>query len=206
MTERRRQCAKCPWRKDVDPYDIPNGYSRDKHAKLTSTVQPGFAGFGGMRVMACHESDVGAEKPCVGWMVNQLGDGNNLALRLAVIQGRIDGKVETVGDQHERLEDTVPRLGFAQIEHTGRTRHGVPHGTGYRFRAGSGTLRVGGVGPMDEQEKGAENAAELGEAAPEEPRPRPGLVKTRVGWGWARLHGGRLIDVNEEPESARRRG
>ena len=32
------QCAKCPWRVDVDPHEIPNGYSVDKHAALASTI------------------------------------------------------------------------------------------------------------------------------------------------------------------------
>lgn len=38
----RRQCKKCPWKVSTDPYDIPNGYCPDKHAKLSSTVaEPG---------------------------------------------------------------------------------------------------------------------------------------------------------------------
>jgi hypothetical protein len=44
----------------------------------------------------------------VGWLAHQLGPGNNIALRLAVMAGRIDGNVETVGPQHERFEDTLP--------------------------------------------------------------------------------------------------
>jgi len=42
-------------------------------------------------------------------LVNQIGDGGNLPLRLAVILGRIDANVETVGPQHETFEDTLPR-------------------------------------------------------------------------------------------------
>lgn len=30
----RSQCKKCPWRKDVDPYEIPDGYSRNLHCGL----------------------------------------------------------------------------------------------------------------------------------------------------------------------------
>ena len=61
-----------------------------------------------LRMMACHESAVGREMPCVGWLHQQLGVGNNLALRLAVMRGKVDGDVETVGPQHERFEDTLP--------------------------------------------------------------------------------------------------
>ena len=58
--------------------------------------------------MACHETPLGWELPCVGWLAYQLGPGNNLALRLAVIQGRVSADVETVGEQRERFEDTLP--------------------------------------------------------------------------------------------------
>jgi hypothetical protein len=108
----RRQCAKCPWKVGVDPRDIPGGYCETKHAGLAGTIAGG-AGqatpFTGLRIMACHETPLGAEKPCVGWLVNQLGVGNNLALRLRAATGDIDANVETDGEQHERFEDTLPR-------------------------------------------------------------------------------------------------
>lgn len=109
---KRKQCRKCPWRVDVDPNEIPNGYCPTKHAKLESTIaQPGQFSSGPLRVMACHETPVGKEVPCVGWLVHQLGPGNNFPLRLAVMGGRIDGNVETVGEQHATLEDTLPPVG-----------------------------------------------------------------------------------------------
>ncbi len=105
----RKQCAKCPWRVDVDPTEIPNGYSCDLHAKLENTIaEPGAFRPSGLRMMACHETRVGKELPCVGWLVNQLGPGNNIGVRIAVMTGKIDGNVEEVGDQHERFEDTLP--------------------------------------------------------------------------------------------------
>lgn len=106
----RRQCAKCPWKTSTDPYDIPNGYSRSMHAALDNTIaEPGRLVIGGpLRMMACHESPTGAELPCVGWLVHQLGRGNNLVLRLAVTRGQVDGDVEVVGEQHTRFEDTLP--------------------------------------------------------------------------------------------------
>lgn len=105
----RRQCKKCPWKVGVNPHDIPSGYCPTKHAALADTIaSPGALNLGGLRVMACHESSTGKEKPCVGWMVNQLGRGNNIVLRLAVCHGRIDGNVRAVGPQHECFEDTLP--------------------------------------------------------------------------------------------------
>lgn len=107
---RRRQCKKCPWKVGTDPHEIPNGYEVKKHRALCSTIaEPGAPPISDtLRLMACHESPVGRDLPCVGWLVHQLGAGNNLALRLAVIQGRVDADVETVGPQHERFEDTLP--------------------------------------------------------------------------------------------------
>lgn len=109
---RRKQCAKCPWKKSTNPHEIPNGYCVDKHEALKRTIaEEGdlSAVMGGvLRMMACHESKPGRDFPCVGWVANQIGEGNNIALRLQVLQGRVP-KPETVGDQHARFEDTLPK-------------------------------------------------------------------------------------------------
>ena len=107
----RKQCAKCPWKVTTDPHDIPDGYCVDKHKRLEDTIaEPGaLRASPVLRVMACHESTPRKELPCVGWLVHQIGAGNNIALRLAVFTKRIDANVETVGPQHERFEDTLPR-------------------------------------------------------------------------------------------------
>lgn len=108
----RRQCAKCPWKVTTDPRTIPGEYSEAAHENLTRTIaipgdlSPIFSKQ--MRVMACHEYAVGAELPCVGWLAHQLGPGNNLALRLAVFQGRISADFELDGEQHSSFEDTLP--------------------------------------------------------------------------------------------------
>lgn len=113
MTSPRRQCAKCPRKRSTNPDEIPGGYSRKRHAALKCTIaEPGTArGMidGGLQMMACHETPVGREQPCVGWLANQLGSGNNLALRLRVLTGRVDGNVELDGEQHETLEQTMAR-------------------------------------------------------------------------------------------------
>ena len=107
----RQQCAKCPWKVGTDPNEIPGEYSAEKHAALDKTIAtPGdLRTLGTLRMMACHETDAGRELPCVGWLVHQLGPGNNLGLRLRVMSGQVDGNVRTVGPQHERFGDTLPR-------------------------------------------------------------------------------------------------
>jgi len=108
---KRRQCKACPWKTSTRPErDIPGGYDADKHRDLKRTVRSGLESIAGpVRVMACHESAVGEELPCVGWLVNQIGPGNNIGLRLAIARGKIDAEVETVGPQHATLEKTLPR-------------------------------------------------------------------------------------------------
>jgi len=107
---KRKQCNKCPWRVDVDPNDIPNGYCVQRHKNLKSTIaEPGRFDIQGMRMMVCHETPPGKEKVCVGWLANQMGPGNNIGLRLAAMKGLVDCNVELVGDQHDRFEDTLPR-------------------------------------------------------------------------------------------------
>lgn len=107
--KRRVQCKACPWRKDVVPdRDIPGGYEARKHKALRETIaRPGnLRGmFGGeMKLMACHESNPGAEIVCVGW----LGPGSNIALRMRAIQGDFP-EFELRGEQHETFEDTLPK-------------------------------------------------------------------------------------------------
>lgn len=106
---RTKQCAKCPWRKDVNPHDIPNGYCPTKHAALKDTIAdqdaPFYHGAGPLRIMACHETH---EAHCVGWLVNQMGHGNNIALRIAMLNCENLSRVKTVGEQHATFEDTLP--------------------------------------------------------------------------------------------------
>jgi hypothetical protein len=121
--KRTVQCKACPWRKDVDPATIPDGYSVEKHRALASTIadciadpraiarQLAITGNACVRVMACHESpstDPGEAAHCVGWLVNQLGPGNNIPLRLHVRNCGNIREIRTVGEQHERFEDTIP--------------------------------------------------------------------------------------------------
>lgn len=103
--KRTAQCEKCPWRVEVDPHEIPNGYSEEKHRALSCTIaHPGdFRGSG--RAMACHETH---DAHCIGWLVHQLGRGNNIALRIQMMSCENASKIRLRGEQHERFEDTLP--------------------------------------------------------------------------------------------------
>ena|SRR5690349_22860722 len=106
--KRTKQCAKCPWRKDVDPRDIPNGYSEEKHCALEGTIarDPLESLFSPvMRIMACHETH---DAHCIGWLVNQIGPGNNIGLRIKMTSCENARKIQLVGEQHETFEETFP--------------------------------------------------------------------------------------------------
>jgi hypothetical protein len=112
--KRVKQCAKCPWKKGVNPFDIPNGYDVDKHESLRGTIADRdnpLASIGReRRVMACHETD---KAHCVGWLYNQLGEGNNIGLRLSMIDCENIDKLEIVGEQHSEFDDTLPSSLFS---------------------------------------------------------------------------------------------
>ena len=108
--KRVKQCAKCPWKVSTDPYDIPDGYCPIKHQNLKSTIaQEGELRIGGTQTaMACHHSNGNDQMYCVGWLNNQLGVGNNIGLRMSMRNCENIRHLETVGEQHERFEDTLP--------------------------------------------------------------------------------------------------
>lgn len=106
--KRQKQCAKCPWKVGVDPRTIPNGYSEARHKALRRTIAEDES-LRPTPAMACHDTPIGAERACVGWLHNQLGVGNNIALRLAVIVGQVDGDYELAGPQHATFDSTLPR-------------------------------------------------------------------------------------------------
>ena len=107
--KRLRQCDKCPWKVSTDPHDIPYGYSEAQHRALTSTIAAPGAIFDNANAMACHEHNPGEEAHCVGWLMNQLGPGNNIPLRLAAMDCENISHVQLDGPQHETLEDTFPQ-------------------------------------------------------------------------------------------------
>lgn len=106
------QCSKCPWRVDVNPHEIPNGYDLDKHKQLQNTIATTcnlkHENQNKIHVMACHESPVEDQRFCIGWLHNQLGIGNNIALRLHMLNYDNIGKITIVGEQHLTFKDTLP--------------------------------------------------------------------------------------------------
>jgi hypothetical protein len=108
MTKTIYQCKSCPWRVDCEPArDIPYGYSCDLHERLRDTIATDTRISDVLRIMACHYSKPGEEYACAGWLYNQLGAGNNITLRLAVMSGRL-AVPEVDGEQHATFDATLP--------------------------------------------------------------------------------------------------
>lgn len=106
--KRTAQCSHCPWIVGTDPHEIPNGYDESKHHALQCTIaEPGDISQIGrpIAVMACHETE---NAHCVGWLSNQLGPGNNIAMRMQMTTCENARAIRLRGEQHESFEDTLP--------------------------------------------------------------------------------------------------
>ncbi len=104
--KRTKQCSKCPWRKSVNPYDIPNGYDVEKHRALKSTIAKPGSLCSTCRAMACHETH---NAHCIGWLMNQIGSGNNIGLRLRMTTCANAAQIKLISEQHETFEETLPK-------------------------------------------------------------------------------------------------
>jgi hypothetical protein len=107
--KRTKQCSKCPWKVNVDPNGIPNGYTVDKHESLRKTIankdNPLFT-IVNQHVMACHETH---NAHCIGWLHNQLGKGNNIALRISMMNCENISDIKIQGKQHNNFDETLPK-------------------------------------------------------------------------------------------------
>jgi len=105
------QCEKCPWKKDVDPYTIPNGYGEEKHAALECTIaKPGSLDLKRkLHVMECHETQ---NSYCIGWLHNQIGIGNNILLRIHMSKCENANEIIIIGEQHDSFQKTLPKNQF----------------------------------------------------------------------------------------------
>ena len=110
--KRTKQCAKCPWRQDANPWEIPGDYSLEQHQDLAVKIaEPGaLEGINKpLPVMACHEHDSPEGVLCVGWLQHQLNEGNNSPLRIQFMTCQNADSLEVIGPQHPTFQDTLPK-------------------------------------------------------------------------------------------------
>jgi hypothetical protein len=106
---RTKQCSGCPWRKSIDPASIPYGFNHETHKKLVDhRPAEGVFHVTELHAMACHHSNDMDNMYCIGWLENQLGEGNNIPLRIRMRNCTNLNEIETYGEQRERFEDVKP--------------------------------------------------------------------------------------------------
>ena len=90
--------------------DIPDGYCETKHKNLGSSIAKegdlSFLASNTLTIMACHETN---DAHCIGWLVNQLGVGNNIGIRLEIMNCENADKIQVIGEQHDTFLDTLPK-------------------------------------------------------------------------------------------------
>jgi len=105
----RQPCLSCPWRLDQDARDIPN-FSLTLAESLAGTC-PDHRGMGpdfGAPLFACHQSKVGAEVHCAGWLA-RVGHAHP-GVRLAVTSGRLDPSHLEPGSDWPALHDSYAEV------------------------------------------------------------------------------------------------
>lgn len=56
--------------------------------------------------MACHETH---DAHCIGWLMNQVGDGNDIGLRLRLLSCENANDIKLCGKQHGTFGETLPK-------------------------------------------------------------------------------------------------
>nr|WP_257786836.1 DUF6283 family protein [Cupriavidus malaysiensis] len=109
MSQLARPCGSCPWRCDSMAGDIPN-FDIGLAESLAATC-PDDRGMGpdfGASIFACHQSKLGAEFACAGWLA-RVGH-RHPSVRLAVATGRLHPAALTPQDDWPPLHDAYEQV------------------------------------------------------------------------------------------------
>lgn len=113
MSACRKPCASCPWRVDQDAQSIPN-FSLDLAEGLANTC-PDERGFGpdfGSPQFACHQSKIGAEVVCAGWLA--MAGAAHPGVRLSVMCGATSATALSPGadwpELHGSFAEVIEKL------------------------------------------------------------------------------------------------
>lgn len=104
---RTKQCDSCPWKKGIMPEDITQGFDLEYYQGVREQFQA--SGLESIhkqhKQMACHMHPDSNPTPCVGWLINQAGIGNNLFIRLQLMQVENSCDLQVDGEQHNSILD-----------------------------------------------------------------------------------------------------
>lgn len=102
-------CASCPWRLDKDARDIPNFDLR--LAEDLAATCPDARGMGPdytAKLFACHQSKVGREIPCAGWLA-KVGM-RHPRVRMRLMRGEISPEALTPGEDWPELHNSYSEV------------------------------------------------------------------------------------------------
>jgi len=103
-----QQCKTCPWKKGAKCANIPN-YDLNLHQDLSKSIADEDGNLSKLNQpitgMACHYSGQN-QIPCAGWLHNQIGDGNNIPLRIWFSNNYPNGSIEVDGEQKQNFQET----------------------------------------------------------------------------------------------------
>lgn len=109
----RQPCPSCPWRVDQDATSIPN--FRLALAENLASTCPDARGYGpswGASMFACHQSKVGEEIICAGWLAT-VGH-THPQVRIMVMQNRLTVNDLRPGEGwpelHDNYQDMIEKL------------------------------------------------------------------------------------------------
>lgn len=100
-----QQCSTCPWKLGSTVSDIPN-YEESRHRGLDSTIADSLDWSDRTTNMSCHYAKDGEPRYCIGWLSHQLGPGNNIGLRLQMLNCENIGDLVLDGPQVDSFDDT----------------------------------------------------------------------------------------------------
>lgn len=105
MNTRKRPCAECPWRRDIEPGQFP----AERYEELRNTTGSRGKEVGiDAPIFACHKSTEGQETPCAGWLAAVGFD--SLGVRIAAAQGRIPPEALRPGPDWPPLFDNYEEM------------------------------------------------------------------------------------------------
>jgi hypothetical protein len=104
-----KQCAECPWRRDVAPGQFPPA----RYEALRGSVEQGWG-----RLFACHKTPEEDKRACVGYVLNQIstvGGPQNFNLRRLLSSKRIVPEQMTlVGPQYDNYDEMAEANGLVK--------------------------------------------------------------------------------------------
>lgn len=107
MSEVRKPCLSCPWRVDAHAQDIPN-FSLDLAENLTHTCDGELTS----PIFACHQSRIGEEIVCAGWLARYGWD--SIPIRLRMVRGEMGPEGLDPGEDwpelHKTFEEMITKL------------------------------------------------------------------------------------------------